>query len=81
MEDILDSIDFANGIHKKIEAAIDKFNDMLQEGKTRGEAYSFLMQQKFKLENEYYQRFHYKWPFDYCFLYPERMFRFEKIAK
>ena len=64
--------------------ALDKFNDMLHDGKhTREECYLYLSEEKNKLEQQFYNKHGFYMNMNYNFLYPERIssFTLEKIFK
>ena len=66
------------------ENALDKFNEMLHDGKhTREECYLYLSEEKNKLEYKFYQKHGFYMNMDYNFLYPERISScaLEKIFK
>lgn len=59
--------------------ALDKFNEMLHDGKhTREECYNYLVEEKNKLECKFYQKNGFPIPLDFMFLYPESISSYNK---
>jgi len=58
---------------EQISEAIDKFNNMLHSGKhSREECYSYLYNEKAKIENNFYKEHGFFMDMGFSFLYPER---------